>query len=149
MNDQFQVWVLLLGIACGATIAWLAFTSVGAAADPDLYETRDERALEARWLADELGRQGQSVDPDALEAALVLDRDLAAGRFRPRLPPVDVAERDAAPAPAGNPAAAPAGNPAAAPRTEPMAAPEGTRAGAGRPAPSGSSVRADEDRLPD
>jgi predicted nucleic acid-binding protein len=80
VNDEFQVWVLLLGIAVGAAIAWFALGSAGRAADPTLLETDDERALEAAWLARELERQGRSVDPEALEAALALRHELATGR---------------------------------------------------------------------
>ncbi|MCU0484347.1 MAG: hypothetical protein MUC54_08805 [Chloroflexi bacterium] len=81
MNDEFQVWVLLLGLGLGAAIAWFALGTAGTAADPERLETDDERALEAAWLARELEGRGQPVDPVALETALALHRDLGAGRL--------------------------------------------------------------------
>jgi predicted nucleic acid-binding protein len=80
VNDEFQVWALVLGLALGAALAWFALGSAGHAADLESHETDDERALEADWLARELTRQGHPVDADTLEAALALHHDLAAGR---------------------------------------------------------------------
>ncbi len=80
MNDEFQVWVLLLGLALGAALAWFALGSGGRVLDPDSLETDDERALEADWLARELEKQGRPVEPGTLEAALALHHDLATGR---------------------------------------------------------------------
>jgi hypothetical protein len=80
VNDEFQLWVLLVGLAVGAALAWFALGGGGRAPDPDSIETEDERALEAEWLATELERQGRTVAPDTLRAALALHRDLASGR---------------------------------------------------------------------
>ncbi|MCU0483935.1 MAG: hypothetical protein MUC54_06670 [Chloroflexi bacterium] len=81
MNDEFQAWVLLLGLALGAAIAWFALANAGRATDLERLDTDDERALEATWLARELEGRGQPVDPLALETALALHRDLVAGRI--------------------------------------------------------------------
>ena len=80
MNDEFQVWVLVLGLALGAALTWFALGGAGHAADPGSLETDDERALEADWLARELTRQGRPADAETLDAALALHHDLAAGR---------------------------------------------------------------------
>jgi hypothetical protein len=80
MNDEFQVWVLLLGLALGAALAWFALGGTGRTSDTGPLETDDERALEADWLARELERQGRPVDAGTLAAALALHHDLATGR---------------------------------------------------------------------
>ena len=93
MNDEFQVWVLLLGLALGAALAWFAFGSGGRAPDLESLESEGERSLEAEWLARELEQQGRTVEPAALEAALALHHDLATGRTvdqsEAAAPPVD------------------------------------------------------------
>ena len=81
MNDEFQVWILVLGLVLGAALAWFALGSAGRAVDLESFESDDERALEADWLARELARQGRPVDAEVLEAALALHHDLAGGRI--------------------------------------------------------------------
>lgn len=80
MNAEFQVWVLFLGLVLGGAIAWVALGSVGRGADPAAFESEDERALEAGWLARELAARGHLVDVETVEAVLALHHDLAAGR---------------------------------------------------------------------
>jgi hypothetical protein len=86
MNEEFQVWVLLAGLAVGAALAWFAFGGGSRAPDLEAFETGDERALEAEWLARELEKQGRPVEPATLEAALALHRDLVTGRAAKRGP---------------------------------------------------------------
>jgi hypothetical protein len=86
MNSEFLVWVLVLGIACGAVLAWFALAT-GEIPDPDAGAGHDEAALEAEWIAGELERRGRPVDPATIAAALELHRDLVLGRPLPAAPP--------------------------------------------------------------
>lgn len=138
MNDEFQVWVLVLGLALGAAITWFALGSAGRAADSGSLESDDEQALEADWLARELTRQGHPTDAETLQAALALHHDLLAGRAEDGGVAGD--GEDAADGRAGN--AGDAGRAADVPR-----AAGGGRAEAGRSVRH--SVGADQDRFRD
>jgi hypothetical protein len=87
VNAEFQAWVFVLGLACGAALAWLALGS-GQIPDPDAGGTADDGGLEAEWIAGELGRRGVTADPATVAGTLALHDDLVHGRpLPPATPP--------------------------------------------------------------
>jgi hypothetical protein len=65
----FDWWLLIVGLAAGAGLAWLVLA--------DLREREEEtdeheRVEEAEWIAATLDEQGRRATPDAVEAVLAL-----------------------------------------------------------------------------
>ena len=85
MNTEFQVWMFIVGLACGAALAWLALGS-GEIPDPDAGGTADDGGLEAEWIARELARRGVTADPATVAGALAFHDDLVHGRPLPPVP---------------------------------------------------------------
>jgi hypothetical protein len=77
MNDGYTWWLLVLGIAIGVAIVWLAAIRLPRRDDD---QTRAEQAAEARWISATIERDG-GIAPQALvEEVLELHRGyLASG----------------------------------------------------------------------
>lgn len=77
MNDGYTWWLLVLGIAIGVAIVWLAAIRLPRRDDD---QTRAEQAAEARWISATIERDG-GIAPQALvEEILELHRGyLASG----------------------------------------------------------------------
>ena len=76
MNLPFDAWLLVVGLAIGAGLAWLVLA--------DLRRREDDIAAgemhsEAAWLADSLRSQGIAADAEAVEEVLRLHRAYLAG----------------------------------------------------------------------
>jgi hypothetical protein len=68
VNDEFNWWLLIVGLVIGAGLVWLILAD-SARRDADV--SARERAGEARWIAEELGRAGRPISDQ--EVADVLD----------------------------------------------------------------------------
>ena len=77
MNDGYTWWLLVLGIASGVAIVWLAAIRLPRRDDD---QTRAEQAAEARWISATIEQDG-GIAPQALvEEILELHRGyLASG----------------------------------------------------------------------
>jgi hypothetical protein len=71
MNAEFNWWLLIVGVAAGAGLAWLTLSDWGRR-EEDL--ELDERAAEAAWISDVLRDRGEAVDPVEAEEVLALHR---------------------------------------------------------------------------
>lgn len=82
MNAEFNWWLLIVGVAAGAGLAWLTLSDWGRR-EEDL--ELEERAAEAAWIADVLRDRGEAVDPIEAEEVLALHRAYLqqAGLFDP------------------------------------------------------------------
>jgi hypothetical protein len=82
MNAEFNWWLLIVGIAAGAGLAWLTLSDWGRR-EEDL--ELDERAAEAAWIADVLRQRGEDVDSTDAQEVLALHRAYLqqAGLFDP------------------------------------------------------------------
>jgi len=87
VNAEFQAWVFVLGLACGAALAWLVLGS-GEIPDPDAGWTADDGGLEAEWITRELARRGVTTDPATVAGTLALHDDLVRGRPLPVATPL-------------------------------------------------------------
>lgn len=72
MNAEFNWWLLIVGVAAGAGLAWLTLSDWGRR-DEDL--EMDERAAEAAWIADVLRERGDAIDALETEEVLALHRE--------------------------------------------------------------------------
>lgn len=69
MNDPYQWWLLLVGIAVGAGAAWLLLGAVPREED----DVRGgERAAEADWISASVARGGGVAPPELVEDVLAL-----------------------------------------------------------------------------
>ncbi len=87
MNAEFNWWLLIVGVAAGAGLAWLLLA--------DLRRNEDEiaereRRDEADWIADTMTRSGRPIKPETAQEVLRLHREFLS------LPPSD-AEASGAP----------------------------------------------------
>jgi hypothetical protein len=71
MIDPFEWWLLIVGLAAGAGLAWLVLADLRRR-EEDLDER--ERADEAGWIAATLEAQGRGLPPQAVEDVLSLHR---------------------------------------------------------------------------
>ncbi len=69
MISPFEWWLLIVGLAAGAGLAWLVLADLKRRED-DLDER--ERADEAAWIAATLESQGRGLPTDAVEDVLTL-----------------------------------------------------------------------------
>ena len=71
MISPFEWWLLIVGLAAGAGLAWLVLADLRRRED-DLDDR--ERADEAGWIAATLEAQGHGLPPEAVEEVLALHR---------------------------------------------------------------------------
>jgi hypothetical protein len=71
VNAEFNWWLLIVGVAAGAGLAWLTLSDWGRR-EEDLEV--EERASEAAWIAEVLRERGEAVDPVEAEEVLALHR---------------------------------------------------------------------------
>ncbi|HET7676428.1 MAG TPA: hypothetical protein VFK38_01095 [Candidatus Limnocylindrales bacterium] len=76
MNDEYQVWLLLVLLAVAGAVLWQLY---GHLRRDEEDVVADERALEADWIAGTLAARGQRVPPETVEAVLELHRRYLAG----------------------------------------------------------------------
>ncbi len=109
MNAEFNWWLLILGLAAGAGLAWLVLSDLSRRED-ELSEL--ERSDEAGWIGEALAAQGRPTSPETIERVLALHRSYV------ELPAAFVDEdQTRGPAlPADSPRSTEADRPAAGPR---------------------------------
>ena len=84
MNDEFNWWLLIVGLVIGAGLVWLIFAD-GSRREADV--SSRERASEARWIAEELRRMGRVIADRDVEEVLELH-----GAYLAAPPPDEPAE---------------------------------------------------------
>jgi hypothetical protein len=72
VNDEFDLWLLIVGLTVGAGLVWFVLMD-SRRREADIDEA--ERRQEAAWLSAVLGDQGWVVPPEAAERLLELHRD--------------------------------------------------------------------------
>ncbi len=103
MNDEFQWWLLLVGLVIGALLVFLVMADFSRSSDE---QAEAELDREGDWIAGQLGASGGPVDPGLVGEILRLNREWLAGPVSPAIEPP--------PPPLTPPAAPPALPPAAA-----------------------------------
>lgn len=98
MNAEFNWWLLIVGLVIGAGVVWLILAD-SARREVDIEQ--QERAGEARWIAEELRRAGRTVNDETVIEVL----DLHAAYLG--APPPDEPVEDEAPAETTDTTAAP------------------------------------------
>ena len=68
---EFNLWLLIVGIAAGAAVMWLV---IGTLARNDDEESAEERELEAAWIADTIEQHGGRAPATLVEQILALHR---------------------------------------------------------------------------
>lgn len=89
MNAEFNWWLLILGLAAGAGIAWLVLADL-ARRDEDLAER--ERATEVERIAETLAADGWPTAPETIARVLDVHRHVVA---EAQLPEDEAAEPEA------------------------------------------------------
>lgn len=74
---EFNVWLLILGVALGAAFTWLIIGTV-ARSDDDVAAA--ERPGEARWITRTIEEHGGRAPTDLVEQILLLNRRYLQGR---------------------------------------------------------------------
>lgn len=77
MNDEFNWWLLIVGLAVGVAVTWLILADIGRR-EEDL-STR-EREEEAAFLAEQLERRGLPTSAETIERVLELHEAYVAQR---------------------------------------------------------------------
>ena len=81
MNDEFQWWLLIVGLVVGAGLTWLVLAD-STRREVDIEER--ELESESRWIADEIAAGGQPIDRRRVLEVLHLHR-----AYRGAAPPDD------------------------------------------------------------
>ncbi len=76
MNDEFQWWLLLVGLVIGALLVFLVMVDFTRSADE---QTEAELIHEADWIAGLFAGTAGEVDPALVQEILRLNRDWLAG----------------------------------------------------------------------
>jgi hypothetical protein len=93
---EFNLWLLIVGIAAGAAVMWLV---IGTLARNDDETDAEERQLEAGWIADTIEQHGGRAPVTLIEQILALHRRYLQGGPGVPIPQgePDDAEAEAAP----------------------------------------------------
>ncbi len=102
MNDEFQWWLLLVGLVIGALLVFLVMVDFGRSADE---QSEAELAREADWMAGLLRPTDGEIDPGLIHEILRLHREWLAGATSPAIeaaprsgqPPADEPPADGPP----------------------------------------------------
>lgn len=90
MNNEYLVWLLILGLAVAGWVLWLV---QGRLPRDEADVLADEQSVEADWIGRQLAAQGEPLAPERIELVLEAHRQYLAG------PPADLTEpAEAAPA---------------------------------------------------
>ena len=95
MNDEFQWWLLLVGLVIGALLVFLVMVDFTRSADE---QNEAELSREAAWMAGLLRPTDGEIDPALIQEILRLHREWLAGAASPATdasapsgqPPADV-----------------------------------------------------------
>ena len=71
MNNEFNLWLLIVGLILGAGLVWLVVMD---SRRRDVEIDADERPREAAWLSAVLAEDGFDVSPEAADRLLLLHR---------------------------------------------------------------------------
>ena len=82
MNDEFQWWLLLVGLVVGALLVFLVMVDFSRSADE---QTEAELAREAAWMAALLQATDGEIDPGLIHEILRLHREWLAGATSPAI----------------------------------------------------------------
>jgi hypothetical protein len=82
MNDEFQWWLLLVGLVIGALLVFLVMVDFTRSADE---QTEAELAREAAWMAGLLRPTDGEIDPALIHEILRLHREWLAGATSPAI----------------------------------------------------------------
>jgi hypothetical protein len=93
MNDEFQWWLLLVGLVIGALLVFLVMVDFTRSADE---QTEAELGREADWMARLLEPTDGEIDPALIHEILRLHREWLAGSPGPASSPVPATEAAAA-----------------------------------------------------
>ena len=159
--NPFDVWLIIVGLAIGAGLAWLVMLDLRRR-DDDV--SAAESKAEAAWIADTLRSRDIAADAEAVEEVLRLHRAYLAGipddgALRPTTVPAyaeayddeaydDEVERAVAVPPAARPAPRPVAPAAAVAPAVPAAPPGSAHADSSESEPEGEALEpawADED----
>lgn len=100
MNAEFNWWLLIVGLVIGAGLVWFVVLDSRRREDEI---SAEERALEARWLADALAAEGTTLAPDVVERVLELHATYLATTLPPDPPATEPEPLAREPVPAGPP----------------------------------------------
>ena len=95
MNDEFNFWLLIVGLVVGAGLVWFVLMDARRR-DVDIDER--ERPREALWLSRMLADEGHHVSPEAAERLLLLHRSYLEAPPPDDPPPAEAAASSASPA---------------------------------------------------
>ena len=158
--NPFDVWLIIVGLAIGAGLAWLVMLDLRRR-DDDV--SAAESKAEAAWIADTLRSRDIAADAEAVEEVLRLHRAYLAGipddgALRPTTVPAyaeavaeaydDEVERVITAPPAARPAARPVAPSAAVAPAAPSVPRTAAHGASGEPEPEGEALEpawADED----
>jgi len=88
MNDEFQWWLLLVGLVIGALLVFLVMVDFARTADE---QAESEVAREAGWIAGVLEPTDGHVDPALIGEILRLNREWLSGAAPSEIVPPPVA----------------------------------------------------------
>jgi hypothetical protein len=97
MNDEFQWWLLLVGLVIGALLVFLVMVDFSRSADE---QAEAEMSRESRWIARTLEPTDGAVDPGLVQEILRLNREWLAGAALDEASPPPPEPAPAEPAPA-------------------------------------------------
>jgi hypothetical protein len=101
MNDEFQWWLLLVGLVIGALLVFLVMVDFSRSADE---QAEAEVSRESRWIARTLEPTDGAVDPDLIQEILRLNREwLAGSALDEKSPPPEPPPAEVPPEPGSGP----------------------------------------------